>query len=117
MHTRIGINPFGRIGRAMFRALISRAPTSEWVGINDVMDIEMLAHLLRHDSVYGPFQGNVEVLEGAIRVDDREIPVFAETDPAALPSATSAPRSSSSPPDCSATAPERPSTSRRARRR
>ena len=49
------------------------------------MDIEMLAHLLRHDSVYGPFPGSVEVLDGAIRVDGREIPVFAETDPAALP--------------------------------
>ncbi len=45
----------------------------------------MLAHLLRHDSVYGPFPGKVEVLDGAIRVDDWEIPVFAETDPAALP--------------------------------
>jgi glyceraldehyde 3-phosphate dehydrogenase len=50
-----------------------------------VMDIEMLAHLLRHDSVYGPFAGTVEVLDGAIRVDGLEIPVFAETDPAALP--------------------------------
>ena len=57
------------------------------------MDIEMLAHLLRHDSVYGPFPGSVEVLDGALRVDGREIPVFAETDPAALPGARSVPRS------------------------
>jgi glyceraldehyde 3-phosphate dehydrogenase len=49
------------------------------------MDLRMLAHLLRHDSVYGPFPGEVEVLDGAIRVDDREIPVFAERDPVALP--------------------------------
>ena len=85
MHTRIGINGFGRIGRATLRAAHEQGADVEWVGINDVMDIEMLAHLLRHDSVYGPFQGKVEVLDGAIRVDDREIPVFAETDPAALP--------------------------------
>ena len=53
----------------------------------------MLAHLLRHDSVYGPFPGTVEVLDGAIVVDGVEIPVFAETDPADLPGATSAPTS------------------------
>ena len=85
MHTRIGINGFGRTGRATFRAAYEQGADLEWVGINDVMDIEMLAHLLRHDSVYGPFPGTVEVLDGAIRVDDREIPVFAELDPAALP--------------------------------
>ena len=85
MHTRIGINGFGRTGRATFRAAYEQGADLEWVGINDVMDIEMLAHLLRHDSVYGPFPGAVEVLDGAIRVDEREIPVFAERDPAALP--------------------------------
>jgi glyceraldehyde 3-phosphate dehydrogenase len=85
MHTRIGINGFGRTGRATFRAAHEQGADLEWVGINDVMDIEMLAHLLRHDSVYGPFAGDVEVLDGAIRVDGREIPVFAETDPADLP--------------------------------
>ena len=79
MHTRIGINGFGRIGRATFRAAHEQGANVEWVGINDVMDIEMLAHLLRHDSVYGPYEGEVEVLDGAIRVDDREIPVYAET--------------------------------------
>jgi len=85
MHTRIGINGFGRTGRATFRAAHEQGADLDWVGINDVMDIEMLAHLLRHDSVYGPFPGEVEVLEGAIRVDGHDIPVFAETDPAALP--------------------------------
>jgi glyceraldehyde 3-phosphate dehydrogenase len=85
MHTRIGINGFGRTGRATFRAAHEQGADLEWVGINDVMDIEMLAHLLRHDSVYGPFPGAVEVLDGAISVDGTEIPVFAETDPAALP--------------------------------
>jgi glyceraldehyde 3-phosphate dehydrogenase len=85
MTVKVGINGFGRTGRATFRAAHEQSAGIEWVGINDVMDIEMLAHLLRHDSVYGPFQGTVEVLDGAIRVDGREIPVFAETDPAALP--------------------------------
>ena len=85
MPVRVGINGFGRTGRATFRAAHERGAAIEWAGINDVMDIEMLAHLLRHDSVYGPFPGAVEVLDGALRVDGREIPVFAETDPAALP--------------------------------
>jgi glyceraldehyde 3-phosphate dehydrogenase len=85
MTVKVGINGFGRTGRATFRAAHEQSAGIEWVGINDVMDIEMLAHLLRHDSVYGPFAGTVEVLDGAIRVDGLEIPVFAETDPAALP--------------------------------
>jgi glyceraldehyde 3-phosphate dehydrogenase len=85
MPVRVGINGFGRTGRATFRAAHERDAAIEWAGINDVMDIEMLAHLLRHDSVYGPYPGTVEVLDDAIRVDGREIPVFAETDPAALP--------------------------------
>ena len=85
MPVRVGINGFGRTGRATFRAAHDSGAEIEWVGINDVMDIEMLAHLLCHDSVYGPFPGTVEVLDGALRVDGHEIPVFAETDPAALP--------------------------------
>jgi glyceraldehyde 3-phosphate dehydrogenase len=85
MHTKLGINGFGRTGRAMFRAAHEQGADLEWVGINDPMDLGMLAHLLRHDSVYGPFPGTVEVLDGAIRVDGTEIPVFAETDPANLP--------------------------------
>jgi glyceraldehyde 3-phosphate dehydrogenase len=85
MPVRVGINGFGRTGRATFRAAHECGAPIEWAGINDVMDIPMLAHLLRHDSVYGPFPGTVEVLDGALRVDGSEIPVFAETDPSALP--------------------------------
>jgi len=85
MPVRVGINGFGRTGRATFRAAHERDAAIEWAGVNDVMDIKMLAHLLRHDSVYGSFPGTVEVLDGALRVDGSEIPVFAETDPAALP--------------------------------
>ena len=85
MPVRVGINGFGRTGRATFRAAHEGGADIEWAGINDVMDVQMLAHLLRHDSVYGPFPGTVEVLDGALRVDGREVPVFAETDPAELP--------------------------------
>src|SRR3954451_12277691 len=85
MSTRIGINGFGRTGRAMFRSAHEQGADLEWVGINDVMDVEMLAHLLRHDSVYGPFPGTVEVRGTAIVVDGAEIPYTAETDPANLP--------------------------------
>jgi glyceraldehyde 3-phosphate dehydrogenase (phosphorylating) len=88
MSTRIGINGFGRTGRAMFRSAHEQGADLEWAGINDVMDVEMLAHLLRHDSVYGPFQGTVEVRGTAIVVDGVEIPVTAETDPANLPWST-----------------------------
>ena len=85
MHTRLGINGFGRTGRAIFRAAHEQGADLKWVGINDVMDIEMLAHLLRHDSVYGPFPGDGR---GARRRHPRRRqrdPVFAETDPANLP--------------------------------
>jgi glyceraldehyde 3-phosphate dehydrogenase len=85
MQTKLAINGFGRIGRATFRAAHEQDANLEWVAINDVMDTEMLAHLLRHDSVYGPFPGEIEALDGAISVDGTEIPVFSETDPARLP--------------------------------
>ena len=85
MPTRLAINGFGRTGRATFRAAYDQGADLEWVGINDVMDIQMLAHLLRHDSVYGPFPGAVEVLDNNLVVDDHRIPVFSETDPADLP--------------------------------
>src|SRR3954467_14677432 len=82
---RIGINGFGRTGRAMFRSAHEQGADLEWVGINDVMDVEMLAHLLRHDPVSGPYQGTADVRDGAIAPDGVEIPVAAETDPANLP--------------------------------
>jgi glyceraldehyde 3-phosphate dehydrogenase len=85
MPTQVAINGFGRTGRATFRAAYDQGADIEWVGINDIMDVQMLAHLLRRDSVYGPFPGKVEALDGAISIDGRKIPVFAETDPANLP--------------------------------
>jgi len=85
MSVRVAINGFGRIGRTMFRAAREQGADIEWVAINDIVTPADVALLLRHDSVYGRFPGTVEALDGAIRVDDQEIPVFSETDPAALP--------------------------------
>jgi glyceraldehyde 3-phosphate dehydrogenase len=59
MPTRCAINGFGRTGRAAFRAAHARELDIEWVAINDVAAPEMLAHLLKHDTVYGPFPGTV----------------------------------------------------------
>jgi glyceraldehyde 3-phosphate dehydrogenase len=85
MTTRVAINGFGRIGRCAFRAAFERGSELEWAGINDVADVGTLAHLLKHDSVYGPFPASVEAGGDFIRVDGTEIPVFAESDPSALP--------------------------------
>ena len=85
MSPRIAINGFGRTGRAAFRAAHERGLDIEWAGINDLMDRSALAHLLRHDSVYGPFRGTVEVTDAGIRVDGHEIPVTDEIDPGELP--------------------------------
>jgi glyceraldehyde 3-phosphate dehydrogenase len=85
MGVRVGINGFGRIGRNVFRAARERNADIEWVGVNDLVDSKTLAHLLKYDSVYGPYPGTVEHTDDAIVVDGKEIRVTAEKDPAALP--------------------------------
>ncbi len=85
MAVRVAINGLGRTGRAAFRAAHERGLDVEFVALNDLMGVETLAHLLRHDTVYGPFPGTIEVAGDALVVDGVEIPVFAEADPAALP--------------------------------
>ena len=85
MAVRAAINGFGRTGRAAFRAAYERGTEIDWVAINDVAEPAMLAQLLRHDTVYGPFPGRVEASDGAIVVDGRSIAVPGETDPARLP--------------------------------
>jgi len=86
MAVRVGINGFGRIGRNVFRAALSRQtpPDIEWVAVNDITDPKTLAHLLKYDSILGPYPGRVEAREGALVVDGREIKVLAEKDPARL---------------------------------
>jgi glyceraldehyde 3-phosphate dehydrogenase len=88
MPVRVGINGFGRIGRNVFRAAQSRddAREIEWVAVNDLTDSATLAHLLKYDSILGPYPGQVQVRgEDAIEVDGRELKVLAQRDPAALP--------------------------------
>jgi glyceraldehyde 3-phosphate dehydrogenase len=87
MPVRVGINGFGRIGRNVFRAAMARedANAVEWVAVNDLTDSKTLAHLLRYDSILGPYPGTVEERsDGTIMVDGRELRVLAERDPAAL---------------------------------
>ena len=85
MSVRVGINGFGRIGRNVFRAAQESSADIEVVAVNDITDAGTLAHLLKYDSVYGPFPGEVAVGDGAITVNGREIKVLGEKDPAALP--------------------------------
>jgi glyceraldehyde 3-phosphate dehydrogenase len=82
---KVGINGFGRIGRNLFRAAYEAGSDLEFVAVNDITDEPTLAHLLKYDSILGRFPGRVEERDGVIVVDDREIKVLAETDPAALP--------------------------------
>jgi glyceraldehyde 3-phosphate dehydrogenase len=85
MPVRVGINGFGRIGRNVFRAAYERGADIEWLAVNDLVDPRTIAHLLKYDSNYGPFPGRVEATDTGLRVDDHEIRVLAERDPAALP--------------------------------
>lgn len=81
---KIAINGFGRIGRLSFRALQDKEGV-EVVAINDLTDTTTLAHLLKHDSAHGKFNGEVSHDENTIIVDGRHIKVFKEKDPAQLP--------------------------------
>jgi glyceraldehyde 3-phosphate dehydrogenase len=85
MSVKVGINGFGRIGRNFFRAAIERGIDLEFVAVNDITDAHTLAHLLKYDSVLGPFPGTVESGDGSITVNGRQIKVLAERDPAKLP--------------------------------
>jgi glyceraldehyde 3-phosphate dehydrogenase len=85
MSVRVGINGFGRIGRNVFRAAHERGADIEWLALNDLIDPKTIAHLLRYDSNYGPFPGEVEATDTGVRVDGHEIRVLSERDPAALP--------------------------------
>ncbi|MCI0339639.1 MAG: type I glyceraldehyde-3-phosphate dehydrogenase [Planctomycetales bacterium] len=84
MGIRIGINGFGRIGRNVFRAMRGRKDM-EVVAVNDLADSKTLAHLLRYDSVFGRYPGEIRAEEGALVVDGRRLRVLAEKDPAKLP--------------------------------
>ncbi len=85
MAVRVGINGFGRIGRNVFRAAYERGADIEWLAINDIVDPPTIAHLLKYDSNYGPFPGDVHATDTSLHVDGKEVRVLAERDPAALP--------------------------------
>ena len=85
MTVRVAINGFGRIGRTFFRAAQTEGVGFEIVAINDLTDVETLAHLLKYDSIMGRFNAEVEVKEGALVVDGKEIKILAERDPQNLP--------------------------------
>ena len=83
MSTKIGINGFGRIGRIAFR-IAAENENVEVVGINDLLDVEHLAYLLKYDSVHGKYKGTVEVKDGNLFVDGKKIRVTSEKNPADL---------------------------------
>jgi glyceraldehyde 3-phosphate dehydrogenase (phosphorylating) len=84
MPVRVGINGFGRIGRNVFRAAQAAGADIDWVAVNDLTDNETLAHLLRYDSILGPYPGTVELSDKGLKVDGNEIIVLEERDPAQL---------------------------------
>ncbi|MGI6028742.1 MAG: type I glyceraldehyde-3-phosphate dehydrogenase [Candidatus Heteroscillospira sp.] len=84
MAMRVAINGFGRIGRLVLRAGMERKDL-EFVGINDLLDAEYMAYMLKYDTVHGVFPGEVSSTEHSLVVNGKSIPVFCEKDPAALP--------------------------------
>jgi glyceraldehyde 3-phosphate dehydrogenase len=80
---KIGINGFGRIGRLVFRAAINN-PKVEIVGINDLIEVDYMAYMLKYDSTHGRFNGEVSVDNGSLVVNGKKIRVTAEKDPANL---------------------------------
>jgi glyceraldehyde 3-phosphate dehydrogenase len=85
MPVRVGINGFGRIGRNVLRAALAKDADVEWVAVNDITDNATLAHLLKYDSILGPYRGTVEQSDDGLVIDGKEIRVLAERDPAKLP--------------------------------
>ena len=82
--TKIGINGFGRIGRMVFRAAVQEFPDLEIVGVNDILDPDYLAYMLKYDSVHGRFQGTVAVEGSTLVVNGKKVRLTAEKDPANL---------------------------------
>ena len=84
MTIKVGINGFGRIGRMVFRAVAKEFKDVEIVGINDLLEPEYLAYMLKYDSVHGRFDGDVDVDNDSLIVNGRKIRLTAERDPANL---------------------------------
>ncbi|MBF8286720.1 MAG: gap, partial [Dehalococcoidia bacterium] len=86
MAVRIGINGFGRIGRQVFKAIHDFHPDAlQVVAVNDLTDPKTNAHLLKYDSTYGAFPGDIRASDDTITVDGQTISVLAQRDPAQIP--------------------------------
>jgi glyceraldehyde 3-phosphate dehydrogenase len=86
MATKVAINGFGRIGRLVLRSILGRYKKElSVVAVNDMADLQTNAHLFRYDSTYGIYPGKVEVGEGVLKIDDRNIAVVNQKDPSRLP--------------------------------
>lgn len=84
--TKIGINGFGRIGRQVFRTINERHPDNlQVVAINDLASSEQQAHLLKYDSTYGRYDGDVQINDGSLIINGETITVFSERDPSNIP--------------------------------
>ncbi|MGA0032857.1 MAG: type I glyceraldehyde-3-phosphate dehydrogenase [Burkholderiales bacterium] len=84
MAIKVGINGFGRIGRMVFRAAVQDFPDIDIVGINDLLEPDYLAYMLRHDSVHGKFKGEISVSGNTLVVNGKKIRLTAVKDPAEL---------------------------------
>jgi len=82
---KIAINGFGRIGRLTFRSIFKNHPDLEMVAINDLTDVQTLAHLLKYDSSYGIYEGQIQAKQNSLLVDGKRVQVFAQKDPTLLP--------------------------------
>lgn len=86
MTVKVGINGFGRIGRQVLKAIRDYHPDElEVVAFNDIGDLKTMAHLLKYDSNYGRFDGEVEVVDDGLIIDGKKVTAFKETDPAKIP--------------------------------
>jgi len=86
MTIKVGINGFGRIGRQALKAMLDHYPKDvQVVAVNDLFDASVNAHLFKYDSNYGAFPGTVEVVDGNLRINGKDIKVLAQRDPAQLP--------------------------------
>ena len=85
MTVRVGINGFGRIGRNFFRAAKQRGADIDFVAANDLGSKDSMAHLLKYDTILGTLPDQIAATDGGIEVDDDELQILAERDPADLP--------------------------------
>jgi glyceraldehyde 3-phosphate dehydrogenase len=85
MAIKVGINGFGRIGRNIFRAAHTSDADIDFVAVNDLVDNEMIAHLVKFDSILGRFPGEISTTDNGFKVDDEEVQVLSERDPAQIP--------------------------------